>query len=190
MPDGHVRRLAWRFAEHAWQVCPHTGAQPLEVQSAWLDEHGRLFLATPAGLGLVRSLDMDVAADAVGSGRWVPQDVVFAILPLLEWVKLWRWSRREAVVAAGVFVAAAVVVFSPQMLVWWKIYGTPLTVPQGEGFLRWDASKWAFTLFSSRNGLLSWTPLVGLSLLGILILARRRRARGPSRCRCRNQRAR
>ena len=70
-----------RVAERAWQVCPHTGSQPLDVLSAWLDEHGRLFLATPAGLGLVRSLDMDAAADAVNDGAWVPQDVAFVDLP-------------------------------------------------------------------------------------------------------------
>ena len=70
-----------RVAERTWQVCPHTSTQPLEVQSAWLDEHGRLFLATPAGLGLVRSLDMDAAADAVDCGLWVPQEAVFADLP-------------------------------------------------------------------------------------------------------------
>jgi hypothetical protein len=72
-----------RVAEHAWQVCPHSSGEPLEVLSAWLDEHGRLFLATPAGLGLVRSLDMDAAADAVngGASAWVPQQVEFAELP-------------------------------------------------------------------------------------------------------------
>jgi hypothetical protein len=65
----------------AWRVSAHTGPAPLEVQSAWLDEHGRLFLATSAGLGLVRSLDMDAAADAVSSGLWVPQELAFAALP-------------------------------------------------------------------------------------------------------------
>jgi hypothetical protein len=53
----------------------------LDVLSAWLDQHGRLFLATPTGLGLVRSLDMDAAADAVNDGAWIPQEVDFADLP-------------------------------------------------------------------------------------------------------------
>jgi hypothetical protein len=70
-----------RMGAKVWQVCPHTGNTPLDVLSAWLDQHGRLFLATPAGLGLVRSLDMDAAADAVNDGAWVPQEVDFADLP-------------------------------------------------------------------------------------------------------------
>lgn len=59
----------------------HTGQPVAEARSAWLDEHGRLFLDTERGFGVVRSMDMDAAADAVEAGLWVPQDVPFAELP-------------------------------------------------------------------------------------------------------------
>ncbi|RZU01142.1 DUF2946 family protein [Rivibacter subsaxonicus] len=59
----------------------HTGLAVLQVQSSWLDEHGRLFLATERGFGLVRSLDMDTAADAVTLGLWTPQQMDFAQMP-------------------------------------------------------------------------------------------------------------
>jgi hypothetical protein len=49
----------------------------------WLDEMGRLYLRTELGLGLVHTSDMDLAAQAVDAGRWVPQDVEFAHLPAL-----------------------------------------------------------------------------------------------------------
>ena len=65
-----------------WVVQAHTGRDAGQVRSAWLDEHGRLFLDTDAGFGIVRSLDMDAAADAVNSGAWVPQTVGFAELPV------------------------------------------------------------------------------------------------------------
>jgi hypothetical protein len=65
-----------------WLVQTHTGQDAGNVQDAWLDEQGRLFLATDAGLGLVRSLDMDAAADAVGNGTWAPQPISFAELPV------------------------------------------------------------------------------------------------------------
>lgn len=64
-----------------FEVTTHTGQIIQSVKSAWLDEGGRLFLDTDQGLGLVRSLDMDVAADAVASGLWDPQEVAFARLP-------------------------------------------------------------------------------------------------------------
>ncbi|WP_428420632.1 DUF2946 family protein [Methylibium sp.] len=64
-----------------YAVQAHTGADAGAVKSAWLDEHGRLFLDTALGFGLLRSLDMDTAADAVTAGLWVPEDLPFAELP-------------------------------------------------------------------------------------------------------------
>jgi hypothetical protein len=58
-----------------FELDSHTGQVVGAVQSAWLDEFGRLFLGTAAGLGVVRSMDMDAAADAVEAGLWQPQDV-------------------------------------------------------------------------------------------------------------------
>ena len=47
-----------------------------------LDEEGRLYIASPQGLGLVHSQDMVLAAEAVEQGVWVPRDVVSADLPV------------------------------------------------------------------------------------------------------------
>jgi hypothetical protein len=60
-------------------IVSHTGANAA-FQAAWLDEFGRLFLTTDLGLGLVHSLDMACAADAVEQGVWQPQEVIFAEL--------------------------------------------------------------------------------------------------------------
>ena len=69
-----------------WQVLPdyrlqsHTGLQT-SAGECLLDEEGRLYIASPQGLGLVHSQDMVVAAEAVEQGVWVPRDVVSADLP-------------------------------------------------------------------------------------------------------------
>ena len=63
-----------------WAVRSHTGA-PAQVQSAWLDDLGRLFLHTDMGLGLVHSMDMGEAAQAVESGLWQPAEIAFAEMP-------------------------------------------------------------------------------------------------------------
>ena len=47
-----------------------------------LDEEGRLYIASPQGLGLVHSQDMVLAAEAVEQGVWVPRNVVSADLPV------------------------------------------------------------------------------------------------------------
>jgi hypothetical protein len=68
----------WRLQGDA--VSSHTG-EPAQVQAAWVDEAGRLFLATDLGLGLVHTLDMAVAADRVECGDWVPAELPFAAMP-------------------------------------------------------------------------------------------------------------
>ena len=57
----------------------HTGA-PARFESAWLDEDERLFLATDLGLGLVHTLDMDAAVDAIEAGTWKPERAAHAEL--------------------------------------------------------------------------------------------------------------
>lgn len=70
-----------------WQVLPdyrlqsHTGLQS-SAGECLLDEEGRLYIASPQGLGLVHSQDMVLAAEAVEQGVWVPRDVVSANLPV------------------------------------------------------------------------------------------------------------
>jgi hypothetical protein len=58
----------------------HSG-QLAAWRSTWLDESGRLFLATDLGFGLVHTLDMETAADAIDGGLWpVPGEARFAEL--------------------------------------------------------------------------------------------------------------
>jgi hypothetical protein len=73
----------WRLQEDAagaTRVTSHTG-QAAAVDSAWLDETGRLFLGTDLGLGIVHTLDMEAASRAVESGTWQPVTTRFAELP-------------------------------------------------------------------------------------------------------------
>ncbi|MDR3066295.1 MULTISPECIES: DUF2946 family protein [Comamonas] len=74
-----------RYAGHGLQLHSHTGQEwaAEQVQQALLDEQGRLFLALPQGLGMVHSLDMLDAANALDRGV-LPQlqEADSALLPL------------------------------------------------------------------------------------------------------------
>ena len=71
----------WRvLPEPGWPVRTHTG-RSAAAQAAWLDERGRLFLHTQLGLGLVHSMDMGEAAQAVEAGHWQPGEMPFAEMP-------------------------------------------------------------------------------------------------------------
>jgi hypothetical protein len=72
----------WRLQEERGSVAitAHTGAAA-QARETWLDEHGRLFLDTNLGFGLVHSLDTGAAAQAVESGAWTPRELPFAQMP-------------------------------------------------------------------------------------------------------------
>lgn len=69
----------WRLQPDG-RVLSHTGVE-VQTQDSLLDESGRLYLVTHAGVGLVHSADMALAADWVEVGRWVPMAVEHAALP-------------------------------------------------------------------------------------------------------------
>jgi Protein of unknown function (DUF2946) len=66
----------WRVGAD-FSLTTHTGLQA-QARNAWLDEHGRLFIDSAIGLGLVHTQDMHEAARAVEAGVWQPQALPFA----------------------------------------------------------------------------------------------------------------
>ena len=127
-------------------------------------------LASPLGslaLGLTLGLGMSV--------RW--QNGVYLLLPAVDVLaaalrreSLTGLARRGLMIGAGVFAGIL-----PQMLAWKAIYGDYLLryPPHGADFVRLDRPFFLNTLFSSRHGLLSWTPVFWLCLLGLIPLTRR-----------------
>ena len=69
-----------------WRLGPgpsattHTG-RSAEPRHAIVDEQGRLYLETDVGFGLVHTLDVEQAADAIEQGIWTPEEVPAAELP-------------------------------------------------------------------------------------------------------------
>jgi hypothetical protein len=69
----------WRVAAD-FAVTAHTGEATLP-QRCVVDEQGRVYLDCALGFGLVHTLDMGHAADAIEQGLWVPMEVPTAELP-------------------------------------------------------------------------------------------------------------
>lgn len=69
----------WRLgADHV--PVAHSG-QRTEVLACLMDQQGRVYLQTPLGLGLVHTLDVGLAADALEAGEWTLQTCDAAELP-------------------------------------------------------------------------------------------------------------
>ena len=74
-----VWRLQWR--DGAPQLHSHTGLAAGPVSGCWLDEDGKLYLATALGFGIVHSQDVLDAAQAVEQGLWTPAPLDAAAAP-------------------------------------------------------------------------------------------------------------
>jgi len=126
----------------------------------------------PLPSGPRRAAWLGAACGLLALLRWA--NVLIALLPLVE--ALPRVRRRDEwrrlLEEAAAFAVAALLVFSPQMIVWWQLYGSPLTIPQGSAFLA-SAPAWDGVLFSPRHGLFSWSPVLYLGAAGLLAWLRR-----------------
>lgn len=68
-----VAPLIWRV-QADYSIAAHTG-RAARMRGCMLDEQGRLFIDADLGFGLVHTLDMALAADAVEHGLWRPQPI-------------------------------------------------------------------------------------------------------------------
>jgi hypothetical protein len=166
---GAATFLPWYMVQQpTMSHAPSTAAAALAL---WLWDRDRS-ARTPRGylaLGLVLGLAMCI--------RW--QNGVLLVLPGLDLLAAWRrergaWRRHAkgaALLATGTLAGAF-----PQMAAWKALYGMWVLPypPHGADFVRLDHPFLMNTLFSSRHGLLSWTPALWAGYLGFLPLLRRR----------------
>lgn len=168
--------LHWYMVQQPMMSHAFSAGVAALVLWAWDRTRARRTPAQSLALGLLLGFGMCV--------RW--QNGVLLLLPALDLLARLRAARGAGLgwgaglgplwpgalaLGAGSLVGAL-----PQMAAWKVIYGEWLLryPPHGAGFLRLD-HPWVFeTLFSSRHGLLSWTPALWAGYLGFLPLLRRR----------------
>jgi hypothetical protein len=109
------------------------------------------------------------------------QNAIFLCIPAL-WILSAEQPipRRHRLRGAAVMCVFALAAFLPQMYVWQLTYGSFLTIPQGGGFLHWTRPAAWGVLFSSRHGLLSWSPALILGFIGLPAFVKRERLLGLS----------
>ncbi len=135
----------------------------------WAATHGRRTRLQWALLGLI--------AGFITLIRW--QNALFAILPAYEALTMLVAAarRRDRPVVTGtlavgaIFTACAVVGFIPQMIAWKSIYGSFLAVSPVGPQIRWWDPQLVDILWSARNGLFSWSPVLYLGAIGLVVFA-------------------
>jgi hypothetical protein len=93
--------------------------------------------------------------------------VLIALVPILGGFAPKMLLRRLLLLSP-----TALLMVLPQMWAWWRIFGVPVLVPQGSGFMNWLSPHWVDTLMSADRGLFNWHPILLLGLLGLLLTRR------------------
>lgn len=118
---------------------------------------------------------LGAAAGMMSMVRW--QNMLFAIVPVaIDLVGPWRSTTKDRfrmLARGGVFVASALLAFLPQLVFWRYVRGEWVSVPTGDHGVQWMSLHVGDVLFSSNHGLLSWTPLVYIALIGLPLFLRR-----------------
>ena len=121
--------------------------------------------------------------------RW--QDGLIALLALFTWFadvpsifRLRESATRAHMVSwifkGSLFCCGAFIAFLPQMIAWNALYGSPLVIPQGSGFLQWFRPEILNVWFSTKRGLFTWSPLLVLAVIGFIPLYQRNKLLGVS----------
>jgi hypothetical protein len=112
--------------------------------------------------------------------RWQDATLLAAIATDLVWRLHDKVPIRRVFVWSVAAMGMAALVFTPQMVVWQALYGRPLALPQGSAFMRWSEPALLEVMFSTWRGLLTWTPVVAVALVGIPLLFKRDRLPGTA----------
>ena len=124
-----------------------------------------------------RGLALGLAVGLATLTRW--QDGVFLILPawdVLRYARKWKlWGTVRYIILIGIGMLVAV---SPQLVLWKIQFGHWLTIPQGQGFMRWMDPQIIPVLFGAQHGLISWTPVMAIAFIAMIWMAIRKPSLG------------
>lgn len=127
---------------------------------------------------------LGLLAGAMALMYWI--NAILLLLPALDLLPLcWRalrtrnWRAIAGLIGNGlVFMAATLLAFSPQMIAWQILYGSPFTIPHGAGFAEPHGFQVLAMLVSPEHGQLLWAPITGVGMLGMAWYIARRRWEG------------
>jgi hypothetical protein len=113
------------------------------------------------------------------------QDILFLLIPIGSAIaavpvypKVKPWGRRappHPLKLLLITLIAAALVICLQLYITWYLYGTPFTtgyVYVGDSF-NWLSPKLGVTLFSSKGGLLLWSPILLFAIVGLILFLRK-----------------
>lgn len=100
-------------------------------------------------------------------------DAVFGLVTLAPAVASWRaGDRGRLVLGLAVGAGSALLTAAPQLVAKAVVYGSPFTTGYQDQFF-WFEPRLVAVALSTQHGLITWTPLAGVALAGLVLAARR-----------------
>ena len=168
--------VLWYFVKEPSMTHAPSMAAVAGFMWLWAALRNRMFdRRTPRATMLRDWTLLGIVAGVMTMIRW--QNALFTVLPLYDVVASMVRSRdrvaaRSDVLLGGVvFTVAAAAAFLPQMIAWRAIYGSWLAVSPLGPQIRWAHPQLVDILWSSRNGLLSWSPILYVAGIGLILFA-------------------
>lgn len=154
-----------------------------------VNSHAVSFFAATAFLSFLFSKNVHpfLTGCALGFCALVrPQDAALGLLAIPRFIVIPAHPSERLRAGAGIqrkhafpkFILGAILTFSPQLLAWYALYGTPWTSPyltRGESF-DFLHPHILEVLFSPRNGLFLYSPMLLLGLIGFFFWKHRFRS--------------
>ncbi|MFB3763675.1 MAG: hypothetical protein ACE14P_00335 [Methanotrichaceae archaeon] len=105
------------------------------------------------------------------------QNVVFLILPAINYLSTLASEKEPLQIVVKresinllLFGVSFSVSLLPQLLSWKVLYGSFITIPQGRDYLHFSSPQILTLLFSFNHGLLTSSPILIFSLIGLILL--------------------
>ncbi|MDB4946413.1 MAG: hypothetical protein JWP97_5947 [Labilithrix sp.] len=158
--------LSWYYS-HVWGALAVAIVLLCAVRASERPESPWRWLAAGLSAGFASLMRMP-------EGLWV--FVAIAAIGSLAVSAHARGERRVVVTAitrAALVSVGFAAMFSLQLLVFQRLYGSPFVIPQGKLYVQLSHAHPWLLLFGARSGLLYWTPLLWLSIFGIPWFVRR-----------------
>ena len=101
------------------------------------------------------------------------QDATLLLVPLLDVIARPTRSGRVRLRCTVAVLAGALAGFLPQLAANAVVFGNPLVTGYArEGFIYWQRPWLRYSLFGSDAGLLRWTPIAAVAIVGLVCGAR------------------
>ncbi|MBX3186934.1 MAG: hypothetical protein KF819_07965 [Labilithrix sp.] len=159
--------LSWYYS-HVWAALAVAVSFLTAFRAHEAPENGRSWLVAGLGCGFAALMRT--------------QESLWLLLPLASIAThalstrkthaMWRGTALLRVLLLG---AGFIVVYAIQLYVYRRIYGSAFVIPQGKLYLQLSHAHPWLLLFSARSGLLYWTPLLWLAVVGMPLLVANRR---------------